>query len=389
MLALIAAATAIGTPATQAGRPVHVQVDRLYVTPERVLSPGALLIRDGKIEAVGETVSAPSDAIVVKAAVATAGLIDARTTVGLSGILNSEGHDQDQLDRSEVMQPQLRALDAYNAQEALVRYVRGHGVTTVNTGHGPGALVSGQTFIVKTHGRTADQDVIRVTSAVVANLGGEAGSRPGTRAKQISVLRAELTKVKGLKTIEKSDLKSQAWRGVLDRKTPLIVHADRAQDIASALRLQREFGFVLWLEGGAEIPLVMDDVITAKVPVLLHPTMQRTYGDTASLSFEAAAKLHARNVRFAFTTGYEGYVPKIRVLLFEAQTAVANGLPEAAALRALTVDSASVLGLSERLGTLERGKQADVALFDGDPFEYTSHCVGTIIDGIVYADSKQ
>ncbi|MDX2064503.1 MAG: amidohydrolase family protein [Fimbriimonadaceae bacterium] len=388
MLTTVLAVSALH-PMRQADRPVVVTADRLYVTPERVLSPGSILIRGGKIEAVGETVDVPSDAVKVRAAVATAGLIDARTTVGLSGILNSPGHDQDQLDQSEVMQPQLRALDAFNAQEALVKYVRGHGVTTVNTGHGPGALVSGQTFLVKTHGRSADQDLVRVTSAVVANLGGEAGSRPGTRAKQVSVLRAELTRVKGLKTIEKSDLKSLAWRNVLDRKTPLIVHADRAQDIASALRLQREFGFQLWLEGGAELPLVMDDVVTAKIPVLLHPTMQRTYGDTASLSFETAAKLHSASVRFAFTTGFEGYVPKIRVLLFEAQTAVANGLPEAAALRALTVEPASILGLSERIGTLERGKQGDVALFDGDPFEYTSHCVGTVIDGIVYDAGKQ
>ena len=102
----------------------------------------------------------------------TPGLVDVRTVVGLAGIYNASGqaHDQDQLERSKPIQPGLRAVDAYNAREDLVAYVRSYGVTTIHTGHGPGALISGQTMIAKTHMRTADKDVIVPTFGVAATL---------------------------------------------------------------------------------------------------------------------------------------------------------------------------------------------------------------------------
>jgi imidazolonepropionase-like amidohydrolase len=109
--------------------------------------------------------------------------------------------------------------------------------------------------------------------------------------------------------------------------------------------------------------------------------MYRAGGETESLSMETASKLKAANIPFALQSGYEGYVPKTRVVLFEAAVAAANGLSRRDALATITIDAAKILGLDSRIGSIEKGKDADLAMYDGDPFEYTTHCVGTIING--------
>jgi imidazolonepropionase-like amidohydrolase len=135
--------------------------------------------------------------------------------------------------------------------------------------------------------------------------------------------------------------------------------------------------------------LLIDEIKAAGVPVILHPTMQRAIGDQENLSFETAAKLVAAGIPVALQSGYEAYVPKTRVVLFEAGVAAANGLSQQQALRAITLDAAKILGIDKRVGSLEVGKDGDVALYDGDPLEYTTHCVGTIIDGRVVSDSPR
>jgi len=170
---------------------------------------------------------------------------------------------------------------------------------------------------------------------------------------------------------------------VLTREVAVLVSAHRARDILSALRIAEEFGIEVVTDGGAEAYLVMDEIKRAGVSVIVHPTMARSYGETENLGFETASKLKAAGIPFALQTGFEGYVPKTRVLLFEAGVAAANGLGLEGALAAVTIDAARILGLQGRIGSLETGKDGDLALYDGDPFEYTTHCVGTIIDGHV------
>ena len=122
---------------------------------------------------------------------------------------------------------------------------------------------------------------------------------------------------------------------------------------------------------------------------IVHATMARAGGDTENLSMETAAKLHRAGIPVALQSGYEGYVPKTRVVLFEAAVAVSNGLTMEEALSTVTVNAAKILGIEKRVGTLEAGKDADLALFDGDPFEYTSHVTGVVIDGQVVSEEKR
>ncbi len=365
---------------------------------------GAVLIRDGKIAAIGkaDAVSIPDGFKVLRAEVVTPGLIDAHSVVGLTGIFNHP-HDQDQLERSAPIQPELRAIDAYNAREQLVAWVRGFGVTTVHTGHAPGELISGQTTIVKTWGDTIEAAVIVETAAVAATLSPQAqksdkGKSPGTRGKMMAMLRGELVKaqeyVKKRETAEAEkkpdrNLGLEVLARVLNRELPLMVTANRAQDIASTLRLAKEFNIKLMLDEAAESYLLIEEIKAAGVPVILHPTMDRAVGELENLSFETASKLRQAGIPVALQSGYESYVPKTRVVLFEAALTAANGLTFDQALATITIDAARILGVEARIGSLEPGKDGDLALYDGDPFEYTTHCTGVIINGQVVSESPQ
>ncbi len=361
------------------------------------INDGVVLVLDGKITAVGAAASIkiPEGFRVIQSRVVTPGLIDARSTVGLSGVLN-QPHDQDQMEKSAPVQPELRALDAYNSRDALVDYVRGFGVTTLHTGHGPGALISGQTMVVKTYPANLEQAVVTPEAMIAVTLGAGAttadkGKAPGTRAKAIAMLRAELLKAQdyqrkqSVQDVDKRparDLHLEALTRALSGRQPLLVTVQRHLDILSALRLADEFKLSIVLDGVADAPLVMDSIKKSGFPVVLHPTMSRSSDDSENLSLETASTLQKAGILFAIQSGFENYVPKTRVVLLEAAVAAANGLSFSNALASITVSAAKILGVDKRLGTLEPGKDADIALYDGDPFEYTTHCVGVIVSGV-------
>jgi imidazolonepropionase-like amidohydrolase len=300
------------------------------------------------------------------------------------------------------MQPDLRAIDAYNPQERLVEWVRGFGVTTLHTGHGPGILMSGQTMIVKSRGKTVEDAVMVPTAMVSVTLGDsskEPTKGPGSRAKQIALLRTELIKAqeyaRKLETASDDkkpgrDLRLDELVRVLKREIPLLVTAQRAQDIVSAIRVAKEFSFRLILDGAAEAYLLIDQIKEANVPVIIHPTMARAgMGETENLSMETASELKKAGISVALQSGFESYVPKTRVVLYEAAVAAANGLSFEEALGTVTIDAARILGIADRVGSLEAGKDADLALFDGDPFEYTSHVTGVLIQGEIVSQETR
>lgn len=357
------------------------------------ISNGVVLIRDGKIERVGTAaqVQIPSGYRTITAKVVTPGLIDAHTVVGLNGYLN-QPHDQMALDASGTVQPELRATDAYNPEERLVEWIRGYGVTTIHTGHQPSALIPGQTMIAKTWGKTVEDATIVPTAMVALVLGqaanAGAGRSPGTRGKQAAMLRTEFIKAQEnlAKKEPPKDLRSDIMMRVVKGDVRLLVTAHKVQDIMTALRLAKEFNLKMVLDGASEAPLVIDQIKAAGIPVIVHATMARAGGDTDSLSIETASKLKAAGIPVALQSGYEGYVPKTRIILFEAAMAAANGLGQKGALETITIDAAKILGLDSRIGSIAPGKDADIAMYDGDPFEFSTHCTGTIINGQVVSE---
>ena len=182
------------------------------------------------------------------------------------------------------------------------------------------------------------------------------------------------------------DLRSEMMQKVIRREIPLLVTAHKAQDIITAIRIAKEFNIKIVLDGVAEAQMVLKEIKASGFPVIVHPTMYRAAGETENLSFEDAAKLKAAGITIALQSGFEAYVPKTRVVLFEAGVAAANGLSRRDALATITIDAAKILGLDARIGSLVKGKDADIAMYDGDPFEYTTHCTGTIINGQIVSD---
>jgi imidazolonepropionase-like amidohydrolase len=382
---------------------VAIQADIVHTMNGSSIKDGVVIIgADGHIAQVGPASSTPVPPgyRVIRGAVATPGLVDARTVVGLAGALN-QPHDQMQLETSTAMQPELRAVDAYNARDPLVDWLRTHGITTIHTGHGPGALISGQTMIAKTRGDEVDEAVIVPEAMIAATLGegglAAQGKSPGTRAKAIALLRAELLKAKDYAAKQAGpadkrpsrDLHLEALARVTNREIPLLVTAHRVPDLLAALRVASEFGIKIVLDGASESYLVLEKIKAANVPVILHPTMARAAEETGNLSMETASVLKKAGIPFAIESGYESYVPKTRVVLWEAALAAARGLTQDQALAAITIDAARLLGVDKRVGSLEVGKDGDVAIFDGDPFEYTSHVVGVVIDGHIVSETPQ
>jgi imidazolonepropionase-like amidohydrolase len=379
---------------TAATAQIAIKADMIYPVAAAPIPNGVILIEKGKIKKIGPAteIKIPENYTIQLCKIATPGFVDARTVIGMSGVLNISV-DQDQLEKSSPIQPELRAIDAYNPYETLVGVARSYGVTTLHTGHGIGALVSGQTMIAKTKNGTTDQVTINPFCMLAMTIGpsvSEHFSSPGTKAKQVSMIRAELLKaqqyLKKMSSTDSSsrpdfDLKMDALSKLLKGEIKAVITANTSVDIMNAIRLSKAFNFKLVLDGAAEAYRLTDEIKAAKAEVILHATMARNEGDMLNMNRESAAILTAAGIPVSIESGYEGYVPKTRIVLLEAAVALANGLSFNDALASITINPAKVLGLDKRLGSLEIGKDADVVLFNGDPFEYTSQVTAVMIDG--------
>ncbi|MDX6695737.1 MAG: hypothetical protein QOF02_3340, partial [Blastocatellia bacterium] len=277
MKALLLMMLFVAVASNAAAQQLAVRAETLHTMAGPEIKDGVVLIRDGKIEKVGPAsqLKIPAGYKILTARVVTPGLIDAHTVVGLAGYLN-QPQDQDQLERSAPLQPELRAVDAYNPRERLVEYLRSFGVTTIHTGHAPGALISGQTMIIKTQGDADDTRAVLNPSAMIAStLGASAlapqGKSPGTRSKMVAMLRAELLRAREYQAKQSGpedkrparDLHMEALGRALKGETPLLVTAQRAGDILSALRVAKEFNLRIVLDGAAESYLVIEQIKAA------------------------------------------------------------------------------------------------------------------------------
>lgn len=373
-----------------------IKADQVYTSTQHgILENAAIVVSDGKISQIGsaDSITTPEGSRVIQTAVVLPGLVDSHTLVGVSGSFNMHA-DQDGFESSDPAGAEYRVLDSFNPNEALVKYALSMGVTTLHITPQPTAPIAGSTAIFKSSGNLADAMLVKPDAAMLFNLGVapksafKGGKGPSTRMATAALIRAELYKAKDWlgKTEDERppNLALQALAAVLTGDMQAVFTARREDDIATALRLAREFELQPIIAYGTEAYLMREVLSEKKATIVLAPTMQRVAGmENANGTLEAATLLEAGNVPFVFATGYEAYVPKTRVLLWEVSMAIANGLDAETAVRAATIDPATLWGIDDRVGSLTKGKDADMVLFDGDPFEYTTHVQQVIVDGRV------
>lgn len=360
---------------------------------------GDVLVADGKIRAVGTGLCAPEGAQVIDCTGRTVmpGMIDAHCHIGLSedGTMY-EGEDSNEA--VNPVTPHVRAIDGINPADVAIREARLGGVTTVCVGPGNSNVFGGVMSVFKTRGSRIDDMLMKETFAIKAALGegpketyAPKKVMPMTRMGIAGLMREHLVKArtyldrKASGRLDKIDLRYEALGRVLEREIPLVVHANRMDDIYTALRIKREFAIDLVLTQASDAYLMADAIREAGVPVVLASVLTgRLSVEMARMSHRAPVVLEQAGVTYCISTDAPP-VP-IQFLPTSAASAVREGLDPEAALRAVTITPARVLGIDERVGSLEPGKDADIVVYGGSPFNLMSRIELVMMDGEIVTD---
>jgi imidazolonepropionase-like amidohydrolase len=360
--------------------------------PAGVLDPGVVLIRGERISAVGRDLPLPAGCEVVDARGmwVVPGLIDAHTHLGLAEEVHPvEGDDLNEV--VEAVSPQLQALDGINFWDVgFADAVRG-GVTRALVVPGSANVIGGQGALLRTWAPTAAAMPYRHPWGVKAALGenpkriyGGRQKAPVTRMGSAALLRGALRQAacwRQARSRKKEDeFRHAALVRVLERQCPMWVHAHRADDIMTALRIADEFGIDIVIQHGTEAFLVADELARRRVKVALGPLLvNRAKVEMQAVSFSTAARLEQAGVEFCLVTDHP--VVPVQYLNVCAALAVREGLQEEAALAAVTIRAAAVLGVDDELGSLEEGKRADLVVFDRHPLDVKARARHVVVDG--------
>lgn len=395
---LAAAALVLSAAATQA-QTIAITGGKVYPVSGPVIEGGTVLLRDGKIVAVGRDVSIPADAQRIDATgkVVTPGLVNAATELGLTeigavGTTREYGAPNNENGIAAAFMP----WEGLNPTSMLLAPAREAGVTTVMVAP-EGGLVSGQAAVVHLVPGSAREMILRSPVGMVATLGPGRGQNGGSRAETIMKLREVLDDARTYRThrtdfdraqlrpLSASRLDLEALLPVLDGKVPMIIEAEKSSDIEAAMTLAKDFGFRMILAGGAEAWMVADKLAAAKIPVLTGamnniPTSFATLGQRQ----ENAGLLQKAGVQVSVignAGGGDEEAFNVRNIRFEAGNAVAYGMDWDAALRAITLTPAETFGVADRVGSLAPGRSADVVVWSGDPLEFATEPVHVFIAG--------
>jgi len=383
---------------------IAILVGQVHPVAGPVIENGVVLIQDGKVLAVGKDLPVPEGAILFedRSGVVTPGLVDADAAIGIGG--------SDLNEQSREVMPHFRIMDALDTRNPRFRRSLRAGITTAYVSPGSRGVISGLGAVVKTHGGPLSRTLVKPDAGLRAVMGYEPSMgnratrgapttnmfarRPTTRMGVVWLFREAFYRYKDRDRGEIApDL--AVVKQVAEGKIPLRVHARAATDILTALRLAAEFDdfdLNLVVEEGTEAYKVADALARSRASVVLGPfyfsprtTMERREGYDFAL--DCAAVLHRAGIPFAFRTGGESDPSTFRT---GAGMSVRNGLDPAAAIRALTVNGARILGVEDRLGTLEAGKDADLVVFDGDPLSPATAVKAVMVNGSwVHGTSKE
>ncbi|AOT70003.1 amidohydrolase [Geosporobacter ferrireducens] len=367
----------------------------------KVYEKASILIRDGKIQEIGEELVAPLDAVVIDAAgkIITPGLIDAHCHLGLwEDAIGFEGADGNEM--TDPVTPHMRAIDAINPMDRTFEEARQGGITSVATGPGSGNVIGGQFAAIKTWGKRIDDMILQEPLAMKCAFGEnpkrvyhDRKQSPSTRMGTAAILRDALYKAKEysekLEAAKEDpskkpgfDMKMEALLPVIRKEIPLKAHAHRADDIFTAIRIAKELGVNITLEHCTEGHLIVEDLKKEGLYAIVGPSLsERSKYELKNLTFETAGILSKAGVKIAIMTDHP--VIPLQYLPMCAALAVKAGMDETEALKAITIHAAEILGIDSRVGSIKEGKDADLVIWEGHPFELQSKAAYTIINGEV------
>lgn len=387
----------------------------MYIVGGRIITmsgeeyeDGVLRIIDGKIAEIGDAGSVKvkpennEEVIRLNGEWVMPGIIEAHCHMGITE--EKKGMEGDDCNETvDPITPFLRAIDAINTMDAAFGDAVRAGITAAMIGPGSSNVVGGQFALIKTYGRRIDDLIVKAPAAMKVafgenpkvNYSGQ-GKSPSTRMATAAMLRRELfDAAQYLKSKEKAEAEGEdfeenfdkeCWIPVLKGEIPIKAHAHRADDIFTAIRIAEEFGLSMTIDHCSEGHLIADELAEAGYPAIVGPDLaSRSKIEVQNVAFKTAGVLNRAGVMTAITTDHP--VSLIQSLPICAGMAVKAGLPMEEGLKAITINPAIICGVADRMGSLEVGKDADVAIFDGNPMEVFTHTVYTIIDGKIVYDA--
>lgn len=366
---------------------------------------GDILIENGKIKEIGKDIVVPLDVKVVDAQenYVFPGFIDPHTHVGMwedgMGYEGADGNEE-----TDPITPHLSAIDAINAMDRNFKEAYEGGITTVASGPGSANVMGGQFVALKTYGDRIDDMVLKMIGMKIAfgenpkSAYGKEDKTPQTRMATAALLRETLKRAKFyLEDMidyqededcdrPEYDIKLEALIPVLKKEIPLKAHAHRADDIFTAIRIAKEFNLDLTIDHCTEGHLITKHLTKENYPVLVGPSLsERCKIELRNLTFETPGILSNAGLNVCLMTDHP--VVPIQYLPLCASLAVKAGMDKDKAIEAITINPAKVLGLDDKIGSIEVGKDADIVIWNNHPLDIQSKVICTIIDGeIVYFD---
>lgn len=328
------------------------------------------------------------------------GLIESHAHIGITeekwGTIGDDSNEQ-----TNPVTPTLRAIDAVNPMDPAFHDAIEAGITSVMAGPGSANVVGGQFVFMKTQGRCIDHMIVRFPAAMKVAFGenpktcyGDNGCYPSTRMATAALLRKTLfdavqyKKSKEAGNLTQEQMEMEVWLPVLRREIPMKAHAHRADDILTAIRIAKEFEVDITIDHGTESHLIVDEIFASGFPVIAGTELTaRSKLEVQNMSFKTCNVLHQAGVLLSITTDHP--VALIQTLPICAGLAVKHGLPMEAGWKAITINAAKICGVDVMVGSLKKGKHADIAVFSGNPLDLFTKTLYTIIDGrIVYTHNQ-
>lgn len=368
-----------------------------------IIDGGTILVEGDTIKAVGHDVAIPEGCKVydMTGKYILPGFIDGHTHIGLDEeIYRIEGDDVNEI--GNPVTPYLRAIDGINFFDLAFEDALKGGVTRSMSMPGSANIFGGQAAFLKHFASSPGDMVYRSSYGLKAALGEnpkrvygqQERKMPRTRMANASLLREAFYKAAKALEKDKKDInpeeefKQEAVIKVLKKEMPLLLHAHRADDILTALRIKDEFDFDLVIQHGTEAFLIVDELLKRDVPVFLGPLLtNRAKVEMKEVSFKNGYRLAKAGVKFALITDHP--VIPIEHLRVYAALAVREGLDEETALQALTVNPAEILQADNELGSISAGKRADIVVYDHHPFEFNSKVLMAVVDGVIWRDDLE